>query len=33
MRFGDEETCVGARYVPDTLEESPKFVGKTGGQM
>jgi hypothetical protein len=29
MRFGDEETCVSARYVSDTLEEVTKFVGKT----
>ncbi len=29
MRFGDEETCVSAGYISDTLEESPEFVGKT----
>jgi hypothetical protein len=29
VRFGDEEACVSARYVTDTLKELPKFVGKT----
>ncbi len=29
MQFGDEKTCVSARDISDTLEESSKFVGKT----
>jgi hypothetical protein len=29
LRFGDEQTCVSAGDVSDTLEELPKFVGKT----
>jgi hypothetical protein len=29
VQLGDEKTCVSAGDVSDTLEESPKFVGKT----
>jgi hypothetical protein len=29
MQFGDEKTCVSAGYIPDTLEDLSKFVGKT----
>jgi hypothetical protein len=29
LRFADEEICVRAGYVSDTLEELAEFVGKT----
>jgi hypothetical protein len=29
VQLGDEKTCVSAVNISDTLEELPKFVGKT----
>jgi hypothetical protein len=29
VQFGDEKACVCAGDISDTLEEPPKFVGKT----